>query len=58
MDGTIKIYCNFFIHQQLELDILPEEITGPSEHENVLSFVQSLAAALEFSSDVTPENPE
>jgi hypothetical protein len=55
---SIKIRCHFFIAGQLELDISPEEITGPSEHEEVLSFVENLADALELSADITPENAE
>jgi hypothetical protein len=49
---------HFFIFEQLELDISPKEITGPSEHEEVLSFVENLAEALELPADITPENSE
>ena len=55
---SIKIRCHFFIAGQLELDISPEEITGPSEHEEALSFVENLANALELSADITPEDAE
>ncbi|WP_139110556.1 hypothetical protein [Pseudomonas syringae] len=58
LDGPVEICCHFFIAEQLELDISPKEITGPSEHERVLSFVENLAEALELSAHITPENSE
>lgn len=58
LNGPVAICCHFFIAEQLELDISPKEITGSSEHEEVLSFVESLAEALELSADITPENSE
>jgi hypothetical protein len=58
LDGPIVICCHFFIAEQLELDISPAEITGPLEHEEVLSFVERLAEALELPAEVTPENSE
>ncbi|HEX8544771.1 MAG TPA: hypothetical protein VF671_24065 [Pseudomonas sp.] len=58
LDGPVEICCHFFIAEQLELDISPKEITGPSEHERVLSFVENLAEALELSANITPENSE
>ncbi|MGF6276418.1 hypothetical protein ABIB38_004832 [Massilia sp. UYP11] len=58
LDGAVEICCHFFIFEQLELDISPKEITGPLEHEAVLSFVENLAEALELSADITPENSE
>lgn len=58
LNGPIRICCHFFIAKQLELDISPEDITGPSAHEEVLSFVESLAEALALSADITPENSE
>lgn len=36
LDGRIQICCHSFIAEQLELDISPKEITGPSEHEDGL----------------------
>lgn len=58
LNGPVQICCLFFIAEQLELDISPKEITGSAEHEQVLSFVENLAAALELSADITPENSE
>jgi len=58
LGGPVEICCHFFIAEQLELDISPKEITGPLEHENVLSFVENLAEALELPADITPENSE
>lgn len=58
LDRSIEICCHFFIAEQLELDISPKEITGVLEHEEVLSFVENLAEALELSADITPENSE
>lgn len=58
LDGPVEICCHFFIAEHLELDISPKEITGPLEHEEVLSFVENLADALELSADITPENAE
>ncbi len=58
LDGPIEIFCYFFVAEQLELDISPKEITGPLEHEQVLSFVENLAETLELATDITPENSE
>jgi len=58
LDGPVEICCHFFIVHQLELDISPKEITGPRAHDEVLSFVENLAEALELSADITPENAE
>ena len=58
LDVPVEICCHFFIAEQLELDISPKEVSGPSEHEEVLSFVENLAEALELSADITPENSE
>jgi hypothetical protein len=58
LDGPVVIYCHFFIAEQLELDISPREIVGPLAHDEVLSFVENLAEALERPTDITPENSE
>lgn len=58
LKGPVKVCCHFFIAEQLELDISPKEITGAIEHDEVLSFVEDLAEALELSADITPENSE
>jgi hypothetical protein len=58
LNGPAVVCCHFFIPEQLELDISPKEITGPLQHEQVLSFVQNLAEALELPADITPENCE
>lgn len=58
LDGPIVICCHFFIAEQLELDISPKEISGPLEHDEVLSFVENLAEALQLPADVTSENSE
>lgn len=58
LDAPVQICCHFFIAEQLELDISPAEITGTSAHEEVLSFVENLAMALELSAHITPENEE
>lgn len=58
LDGPVVICCRFFISEQLELDISPREITGPLQHEQVLSFLENLADALELPADLTPENFE
>jgi len=58
LDGPVEICCHFFIVHQLELDISPKEITGPRAYDEVLSFVENLAEALELSADITPENAE
>ncbi len=58
LGSPVEICCHFFIAEQLELDISPKEITSPMEHEEVLSFVENLAEALESSADITPENSE
>jgi hypothetical protein len=55
LSDPVQICCHFFIAEQLELDISPKEITGSAEHEEVLSFVENLAAALELSADITPK---
>lgn len=58
LNGPVQICCHFFIAEQLELDISPMEITRSTEHEEVLSFVENLVAALELPADITPENSE
>jgi len=58
LDGPVVICCHFFIPEQLELDISPNEVTGPGQHEKVLSFVENLAEVLELPADITPENCE
>ncbi|PIL43733.1 hypothetical protein CR105_17005 [Massilia eurypsychrophila] len=58
LNGPVEVCCHFFIAEQLELDISPKEITGAIEHDEVLSFVENLAEALELSADITPENSE
>lgn len=58
LGGTVEIWCHFFIAEQLELGISLKEITGPSEHEEVLSFVEDLAEASKLSVDITPKNLE
>src|SRR5205085_2069238 len=58
LNGPVEICCHFFLAEQLELDISPKEVTSPEEHEEVLSFVENLAKALELSADITPENSE
>lgn len=58
LDGLVEIFCHFFVAEQLELDVSPKEITGPMEYEQVLSFVENLAEALELAADITPENSE
>ncbi len=58
LDGPVEICCHFFIAGQLELDISPRDINAQSEHEEVLSFVENLAEALELPADITPENSE
>jgi hypothetical protein len=46
LDGPVAICCHFFIAEQLELDISPREVTGPVEHDEMLSFVANLSEAL------------
>jgi hypothetical protein len=58
LGGPVEICCHFFIAEQLELDISPGEITSRLAHEEVLSFVENLADALELPADITPENAE
>jgi hypothetical protein len=58
LDSPVVICCHFFIPEQLELDISPSEVAGPSEHEQVLSFVENVADVLGLSADITPENGE
>jgi len=58
LEGAVVICCHFFSPGQLELDISPKEITGPFQHDQVLAFVETLAAALELPADLTPENCE
>lgn len=58
LDGPVAICCHFLIAEQLELDISPREVTGPLEHDEVLSFVENLSKALDRPADITPENLE
>jgi hypothetical protein len=58
LEGPVVICCHFFTPGQLELDISPREVTGPFQHDQVLSFVENLAEALELPADITPENCE
>lgn len=56
--GPVEICCHFFIAEQLELDISPKEVTSQLAHEEVLSFVENLADALEPCADIAPKNAE
>lgn len=56
LDGAVDICCHFFSREQLELDISPGEVTGPLQHDQVLSFVEHLAGALGLAADITPED--
>jgi hypothetical protein len=58
LNGQVVICCHFFFPEQLELDISPREVTGPLQHQEVLSFVENLAEALKLPADITPENCE
>lgn len=56
--GPVVVCCHFFIPGQIELDLSPKDVTGPLAHDQVLSFVENLAQALELPADITPENAE
>lgn len=56
--GGPVVNCHYFVAWQLELDICPKEVNGPLEHEQVLSFIEKLAGALELPVAITPENWE
>jgi hypothetical protein len=58
LGGSVEICCHFFTSGQLELDISPQQINGPHEHELVLAFVENLAETLGLPADITPENFE
>ena len=56
--NSVSINCHFFVPEQLELDISPREILGPTEHDAVLDFIEQLSETLRLPVDVTPENSE
>ena len=58
MLGQVRVNCHFFVDWQLELDISPREIFGPTEHDAVLDFVEKLSVELELLADITLENSE
>lgn len=58
MLGRVSVNCHFFVECQLELDISSREISGPTEHDAVLDFVEQLSVELELPADITPENSE
>src|SRR5215218_3760144 len=34
--GTATVNCHFFVEEEIELDLSPKEIEGPSEHNQLL----------------------
>jgi hypothetical protein len=37
------VHAHFFIPEEIELDISPDEVTGAAEHAAVLDFLESLS---------------
>ena len=54
--GAATATCHFFVESEIELDIDPKEIEGPSEHDQVLRFMEGLATAVGKPVLLTPEN--
>jgi hypothetical protein len=54
--GSVRINCHFFMPEEIELDIDPKEITGATEHRDVLEFLERLSQATQKDTVVTPEN--
>jgi hypothetical protein len=54
--GPVRINCHFFVQEQIELDIDPQEIGGTAEHLAVLQLLEQLAQATRKDVVVTPEN--
>jgi hypothetical protein len=54
--GSVRINCHFFTEEEIELDIDPKEIKGPTEHLAVLQFFEQLAQAIGKDTVVTLEN--
>jgi hypothetical protein len=44
--GSVRIHAHFFAPDEIELDISPKEVAGPSEHQAVLGFLEAMADRL------------
>jgi hypothetical protein len=54
--GNATANCHFFMEGEIELDLNPKEIVGPSEHNQVLQFMEGVAERLGKPILLTPEN--
>ena len=54
--GAATANCHFFVESEIELDLDPREIQSANSHNEVLSFLEGLAAAIGKPVVVTPEN--
>ena len=52
----VKIHSHFFSPGEIELDIDPKEVAGPSQHNAVLQFLEHLATATRKDLLITAEN--
>jgi hypothetical protein len=54
--GGIDVACYFFTREEIELDIRPEEVTGPERLSALVSFLRGLATAVGKPAVLTMEN--
>ena len=56
--GNVIVSCHYFMQSEIELDVDPEDVVGPADHEAVLSFVERLAVATNKRARITDENAQ
>lgn len=54
--GNVALCCHFFVADEIEIDIQPNEVQSEEQHDAVLGFVAELAKALDKPASITPEN--
>jgi hypothetical protein len=54
--GDVSLHCHFFIADEIEIDVQPQEVQSEEQHRAVFRFVAELATALAKPASITPEN--
>jgi hypothetical protein len=56
--SNVIVNCHYFVLSEIELDVDPEDVVGPTVHDAVLSFVERLAIATNKPARITDENAQ
>lgn len=56
LDSNVQVNCHFFLEEEIEMDISPEEISNESKFNTLLSFLVRLAELLNRPVYLTQEN--